>query len=136
MTRPDGTVPLPPAARALVDAPEFAVLATGERHQYVMWAGRDGDELLMVTKRFRRQVRDVLAEPRVGVLLYARGRPQHYVRIEGVARVEADGAAELIDRLARAYTGRPHEVLVPAEEADRVVLRIRPRKVAVYGSPA
>lgn len=126
---------LPEAARALLDAPEFAVLATGERHQCVMWAGRDGDELFMVTKDFRRQARDVRADPRVSVLLYARDRPQHYVRIEGEARLETEGAGALMDRLALAYTGRPHVVDDPAQEASRIVLRVTPRKVAVYGSP-
>ncbi|MDX6741426.1 pyridoxamine 5'-phosphate oxidase family protein [Actinocorallia sp. A-T 12471] len=126
---------LPDAARALIDAPEFAVLATGTRHQCVMWVGRDGDELFMVTKDFRRQARDVAADPRVSVVLYARDRPQHYARIEGVARVETEGAVALMDRLALAYTGRPHVVADPAQEASRVVLRITPEKVAVYGSP-
>lgn len=125
---------LPEAARRLIDAPEFAVLATGRRHQCVMWVGRDGDELLMVSKSFRRQVRDVLADPRVSVLVYARDRPQHYIRVEGAATVVAYGAAELLDRLAYVYTGQPHVVTNPAEEASRVVLRIRPEKVLVYGS--
>ncbi len=126
---------LPEAARRLIDAPEFAVLATGERHQCVMWVGRDGDELFMVTKDFRRQARDVLADPRVSVVVYARNRPQHYIRVEGVATVDPDGASELMDRLAYAYTGRPHVVTNPAEEATRVVLRIHPEQVRVYGSP-
>jgi PPOX class probable F420-dependent enzyme len=126
---------LPEAARRLIDAPEFAVLATGERHQVVMWVGRDGDELFMVTKSFRKQVSNVLADPRVSVLVYARDKPQHYVRVEGVASVEAEGAAELMDRLAYTYTGKPYVVTNPAEEASRVALRIRPERVLVYGSP-
>lgn len=126
---------LPEPAQRLLDAPEFAVLATGERHQCVMWAGRENGELLMVSKDFRRQVRDILADPRVSVLVYARNKPQHYIRVEGVATVETEGAAELMDRLAYAYTGEPHVVVDPAEEASRVVLRIRPERVLVYGSP-
>ncbi len=127
---------LPEAARRLFDAPEFAVLATRERNQCVMWVGRDGDELFMVSKDFRRQVRDVLADPGVSVLVYDRARPQHYVRVEGIATVETDGAAELMDRLARTYTGEPHVITNPAEEASRTVLRIRPERVLVYGSPS
>jgi len=74
---------LPEPARRLLDAPEFAVLATGERHQCVMWVGREDDELFMVSKEFRRQVRDVLADPNVSVLVYAKDRPQHYVLVYG-----------------------------------------------------
>ncbi|MCD0449479.1 pyridoxamine 5'-phosphate oxidase family protein [Actinocorallia sp. API 0066] len=129
------TAVLPEAARRLLDAPEFAVLATGERHQCVMWAGREGDELFMVTKDFRRQARDIASDPRVSVLLYQRDRPQHYARIEGSARIETEGAAALMDRLALAYTGAPHVVTDPAQEASRVVIRVTPDRVAVYGSP-
>ncbi|MCO6006884.1 TIGR03618 family F420-dependent PPOX class oxidoreductase [Actinoallomurus purpureus] len=133
-------VALPAAARRLIDTPEFAVLATadpgGGLHQCVMWVGRTGDELYMVTKSFRRQCRNLLADPRVGVLVYSRDRPRHYVRVEGTATVSEDGATALAHRLARAYTGRDHEVTDPAEEAQRVVVRIRPERVHVYGEAA
>ena len=81
---------LPPEARALIDTPEFAVLSTinpdGSQHQCVMWVARDGDDLLMSTRRGRPQHRNLLADARASVLVYARARPTTYVTVSGAPR--------------------------------------------------
>jgi PPOX class probable F420-dependent enzyme len=120
------------ALRQLVEAPEFVVLATkdtgGTVHQCVMWAGADGDDLVMASKRHRRQVRNIAADPQVSVLLYQRARPQHYVHVRGTATLAAEGARELIERLSLAYTGTPHG---NTEDHERIVIRVTPQKVTV-----
>ena len=131
------TAVLPAAARVLIDTPEFGVLSTtdpaGGQHQCVMWVGRDGNDLVMATKNYRRQYRNLIADPRASVLVYSRARPQHYVHIRGTATLVEGGAVELADRLARAYTGTSHEV---SEEAQRVMIRVTPLRVNVYGAAA
>ena len=64
--RRDGRIRnLPSGARELIDAPEFAVLSTanpdGSHHLCVMWVGRDGDDLLMATRKARPQHRNLRA---------------------------------------------------------------------------
>lgn len=130
--------PLPPAVRALIDRPEFAVLSTanadGSHHLCVMWVGRDGDELVMATKARRRQAVNLRARPQASVLLYARDRPTRYAEIRGTATVEPHGGAELIDRLARAYTGAErHDTTGSPDDAERVVIRLVPERVRVHG---
>jgi len=123
----------------LLDRPEFAVLTTveadGSAQSSVMWAGRDGDEIVMATKASRRKVRNIRRDPRVTVLLYDRAKPTRYVEIRGAATVDdsAAGARALVNVLASRYTGAEHQVDDPAQEAERVVLRIRPVRVIVQG---
>ncbi|GAA1611100.1 PPOX class F420-dependent oxidoreductase [Actinoplanes couchii] len=126
MTLPDEVV-------ELLDRPEFAVLSTvqpdGSAQLSVMWAGRDGDELVMATKAGRRKVRNIERDPRVTVLVYDRARPARYAEIRGTARITGEDAHTLVDELARRYTGVPHQRGADREEATRVVLRITPERV-------
>lgn len=94
-----------------------------------MWVARDGDDLVMATKSGRRKVRNIGRDPRVTVLLHDRVRPARYAEIRGLARVTSEDAHALVDELARRYTGAAHVVTDPAQEADRVVLRITPCRV-------
>ncbi|WP_211275240.1 TIGR03618 family F420-dependent PPOX class oxidoreductase [Actinoplanes rectilineatus] len=124
---------LPAEVRELLDRPEFAVLSTtdpdGTIQSSVMWAGRDGEEVVMATKGGRRKVRNIARDPRVTVLVYDRRSPVRYAEIRGTAQVTGEDAHALVDELARRYTGADHVVTDPAEEADRVVLRITPTRV-------
>ncbi|MFF5078464.1 TIGR03618 family F420-dependent PPOX class oxidoreductase [Actinoplanes sp. NPDC000266] len=131
--QPNDTARLSEAVRELVDRPEFAVLATaepdGSSQLSVMWVGLDGDNLVMATKDGRRKVRNIRRDSRVTVLVYDRLRPTRYVEIRGRAAVLGEGGAALVNELAHRYTGKDHVIGDPAEEADRVVLRIVPERV-------
>ncbi|XVU29634.1 TIGR03618 family F420-dependent PPOX class oxidoreductase [Actinoplanes sp. CA-054009] len=130
---PEPAARLSDAVRELIDRPEFAVLATadpdGSSRLSVMWLGREGDNLVMATKGGRRKVRNIRRDPRVTVLVYDRRRPTRYVEIRGRATVVDEGGAALVNELAHRYTGQDHVIGAPAEEADRVVLRITPDHV-------
>ena len=81
------------------------------------------------TKGGRRKVRNIRRDPRVTVLVHDRRTPTRYVEIRGHATVVGEGGAALVNELARRYTGQDHVIGDPAEEADRVVLRIVPEHV-------
>lgn len=142
---PGATVPppvepvrLPPLARELLDRPTFATLATidadGRPRQCLMWVARAGDELLLASKRGRRQVANLERDPRATLLLFDAERPVRYVELRGRATVEDDGARELIERLSRAYTGRGHDGPADAPgEADRCVVRVRIERAIAHG---
>ncbi|MGD0557761.1 MAG: TIGR03618 family F420-dependent PPOX class oxidoreductase [Streptosporangiaceae bacterium] len=110
----------------------FAVLATqnadGTVHQCVMWYAEDGKNLVMASKRYRRQCRNIAANPRVSVLIHDRDAPERYVHVQGTATLAADGARDLIERLSLAYTGRPHG---NPEDHERIVIRVTPETVTI-----
>lgn len=130
---------LPAAARALIDAPEPAVLATlnrdGTQHLCVMWVARDGDELLMSTKEHRRQYANLHERPRASVLVYERAHPLRYVAIAGRALLggrtrTGETAQELIARLNREYLGEDADPWPP--EDVRTLIRIVPDRVNLH----
>jgi PPOX class probable F420-dependent enzyme len=116
-------------ARALLQGAEPAVLSTldadGRPRSWVMWAGLDGDEIVMTTRPHRGQARDVLRDPRAVVLVYDRRVPTRYVEVRGEARIDSGDGDEIAARIVRQYLGAD----APPREGPRVVLRLRPTSV-------
>lgn len=125
-------VKLPRSARAIVDAPNFAHLATlmpdGSPQVTPVWIDRQGEELLVNTAIGRVKHRNVLRDPRVALSVTVEEDPYERVVIRGrVTQVTTQGADEHIDRLSRKYTGRNFP-RVPGQV--RVILRIEPEGVS------
>ncbi|MHB1613882.1 MAG: PPOX class F420-dependent oxidoreductase [Actinomycetes bacterium] len=129
-------VVLPEGARALVDAGEFATIATlepdGQAQLSVVWLARDGDDLLISTTKGRRKQVNLERDPRVTVLVYARENPYSYLEVRGRVSVTTEGGRELIDDLARRYTGA-ERYTGDAPGVQRVVVRVHPEKVVWRG---
>lgn len=125
--------PLPDTARALLDRPEFATVATiepdGRPHLSVVWVGRDGDDVLFSTVRGRRKTRNLERDPRTTLLVYPKDDPYTYLEIRGTATLEDDPTRALIDAMSHKYEGRAWTN--PPDE--RVVVRVRADKVVWYG---
>ncbi|MFI8006472.1 PPOX class F420-dependent oxidoreductase [Streptomyces sp. NPDC086010] len=117
------------------DTPVFATLATiqpdGSPQLSVTWLGRDGDDLLVSTTAGRRKERNLRADPRVSVMINPPNAPYTYAEVRGSAVLATEGGQELIDVLSRKYTGKAYADFNPNshEDAERVVVRITPRKV-------
>jgi PPOX class probable F420-dependent enzyme len=124
---------IPDAAKAWLDAPEFATIATiepdGQPHLSVVWVERDGDELLVSTVKGRRKHANLERDPRATVLVYPRDSPYSYVEVRGTATLTEEGGRELIDRLGHAYRGWERYPGDDGTDNVRVVVRIRPDKV-------
>ncbi|MDQ1307801.1 MAG: hypothetical protein QG671_3635 [Actinomycetota bacterium] len=129
------TATLPEAAREMLDATEFANLATilpsGQPQLSVVWIEREGDEVLVSTTRGRRKTLNLEADPRATVLVYPRANPYSYVEIRGTATLTEEGGRELIDRLAQAYLGVDRYPMDDGTDNVRVVVRITPEKVVL-----
>lgn len=127
------TATIPPAALLMLDAPEFATLATmnpnGYPHLSVVWVARDGDDLLISTIKGRRKCLNMELDPRVTVLVYPRDNPYSYVEVRGTATLTEVGGRELIDLLNQQYTGTDRFVADDGTDNVRVVCRITPDKV-------
>lgn len=127
---------LPEAARAWLDDRPFVTLATvlpdGQPHLSVVWAARDGDDLLFSTVVGRRKEVNLRRDPRASALCVAPTSPYNYLEVRGRCTLTTQGARELIDSLAQRYTGQspfggdgPDDV--------RVIVRLTPTKVVFRG---
>ena len=118
-------------ARRLLDGRTYVTLSTvnpdGSPQASVVWAKRDGDDVLISTTAARQKARNLSKDPRVSVTFFDPGEPFVYAEIRGEATVFEAGGRELIDELSVKYTGGTY----PAEPEGtvRVVIRVTPDRV-------
>jgi PPOX class probable F420-dependent enzyme len=126
---------LPDKAKALLDAPEFATIATlnpdGQPQLTVVWVERDGDDVLVSTIKGRQKYRNIERDPKVTLLVFPKDRPYEYVEVRGTATMTEEGGRELIDRLCTQYTGGERYKGDDGTDNVRVVVRIVPTKVVI-----
>jgi PPOX class probable F420-dependent enzyme len=116
----------------LLTGPNFGVVATlkpdGSPQTTVVWVDWDGENVVFNTTTRRAKGRHLTEDPRVSITVWDRDDPYRFVEVEGVAKLDEEGADEHIRKLAQEYWGRDY-----AEPKDRVIVRIRPRRVYSYG---
>ena len=129
---------LPQQAKALLDAPSYVTLATinpdGAPQTSLLWAERDGDDILLSTIEGRQKWRNVQRDPRVSVLIHDASSPYRFVEVRGAVTMTHDGGPELIERLSQAYEGERYAGDDGTDHV-RVVLRLRPERI-VARNPA
>jgi PPOX class probable F420-dependent enzyme len=101
---------LDPTVRELLDGPNFVTLATlrdGAPHATVVWAAIEDGRPCFFTQASSLKARNVAADPRVSMTVLDRDNPYRNGQLRGevVATVEGDPGLEIIDRMARKYTG-------------------------------
>jgi PPOX class probable F420-dependent enzyme len=118
-------------ARRLLDGKSFVTLATletdGSPQQTVVWAARDGDDVLISTVEGRRKHQNLARDPRASVMINPPDSPYTYVEIRGKASMTTEGGRELINQLANKYIGKNYDMDTP--DMVRVIVRISPEKV-------
>lgn len=121
---------LPDAARALVDAPELATIATvepdGQPQLSPVWVKRDGDDILFSTTKGRRKPKNLGRTPQISVLMWPKDSPYTYLEVRGTATVIEDPEAALINELSLKYEG---EAYPDKPEEERLIVRVTPAKV-------
>ncbi|WP_329120683.1 PPOX class F420-dependent oxidoreductase [Streptomyces sp. NBC_01465] len=121
--------------KTLLDGPVFVSVATiqpdGSPQVSPVWVKRDGDDVLISTTVGRQKEKNLRRDPRVTVLLQPFDAPYSYAEIRGSATLTTEGGQDLIDELAVKYVGKKYAEFNPssADDAERVVVRITPRKV-------
>ncbi|MER7762513.1 PPOX class F420-dependent oxidoreductase [Streptomyces sp. NPDC097619] len=117
------------------DTPVFATVATvqpdGSPQLSVTWLTRDGDDLLISTTIGRRKEKNLRNDPRITVMINPANAPYTYAEVRGTTELTTEGGQELINALSRKYTGKDYADFNPAsaDDAERVVVRVTPRKV-------
>ncbi|WP_084964208.1 PPOX class F420-dependent oxidoreductase [Thermoactinospora rubra] len=127
-------VELPERVRKLFDGANHAIVTSlnpdGGPQSTVVWVRTDGDDVLFSTVKGRRKHRNFLRDPRTSVLVVDPEDPYVYAEVRGVVTMEDDPDGALIQELSLKYRGEPWKE-PPGNE--RVIVRVRPRKVILRG---
>ncbi len=92
----------------------------------------DGDEIVISTTDSRVKAKAVQRNPEVSVCVLDEKMPFAYLTVYGHARIEEEGAADVMRRIGEAMSGNPiHEAALPAlekraKDERRVVIRVKP----------
>jgi PPOX class probable F420-dependent enzyme len=105
-------IPLPDDVRALFDAPNYVHLSTlradGSPRNWVVWAGVEGDHLLVCTGNATWKARDMSRDPRVGISVTDLANPYRMAAVQGrVVEVRPDEDCRYMDPISVKYTGAP-----------------------------
>ncbi|MGI8336090.1 PPOX class F420-dependent oxidoreductase [Actinomadura scrupuli] len=118
--------------KALFEQPFHAWVTTvrpdGSLHSTVVWVDVDGNEILFNTAIGRAKERHLRHDPRVSISVLDPANPYRLASVSGTARLDTEGADEVIDRLAGKYLGVDEYPGRTAAE-QRVNVRVEPQGV-------
>jgi PPOX class probable F420-dependent enzyme len=133
-------IPLPPDVRDLFDRPNYVHLATlrrdGSPRSWVVWAGVEGDRVLICTDTHSLKAKDMQRHARVSLSVVDLDNPYRMAAIQGrVAEVRPDPDNAYMDVLSHKYTAEafPHRsptrvcFVVEAEHAGQRTLAFQHR---------
>lgn len=88
------------------------LMPDGAPHVVPVWVGVEGDRLAFFSETGSRKDRNVQRDDRVAASVTAPDQPldMAFVRGRAVERLEGDAAMEVVDRIARVYTGTDYDV--------------------------
>ncbi|HEY3010313.1 MAG TPA: PPOX class F420-dependent oxidoreductase [Micromonosporaceae bacterium] len=133
-------VDLSPAARAVIESGRLAHLVTvnadGSPHVTIVWVGLDGTEIVIGKLVVDQKVRNIRRDPRVSLSIEADGDQygmQHYLVVEGTARITEGGAPGWLNRLAQRYIGPGTDFPPMPDPPEGYLIRISPTRVRGMG---
>lgn len=112
-SEPDtGLIPLPEEVRDLLAGPNYVHLSTlqadGSPRSHVVWAGLEGDRILVCTYRWYRKAADMYRDPRVALSVTDLADPYRMASVQGrVVEIRPDEDYRHMDRIAVKYTSAP-----------------------------
>jgi PPOX class probable F420-dependent enzyme len=111
-------VPLPDDVRELLDAPNYVHLSTlradGSPRNWVVWAGVEGDRILVCTGEETWKARDMTRDSRVALSVTDLANPYRMAAVQGrVVEVRPDDDCTYMDPISVKYTGSPFPSLGP-----------------------
>jgi PPOX class probable F420-dependent enzyme len=107
---------VPDDVRPLLEGRNFAHVATllpdGSPHSVPVWIGVEDGHIVFFTQEGSRKARNVEHDPRVAISVVDHERPYLSAHVRGrvVGKREGEAALEVMDRLARRYTGQDFPV--------------------------
>ena len=121
-------MPISDNARILLEQPIFASLATigpdGHPQVTVIWLHVEGDKVVFNTAEGRAKHRNMVADPRVTVMLLDPENGYRYAELRGTVEVTTDGADQSIDELAQKYLGTDYPFRRDGEVRVKVLMNV------------
>lgn len=136
----DEVVRIPESHLDLLTRPICGVLTTmdasGQPESSLVWVDHDGTRARFNTTLDRRKGHNLLANPRVSLLIVDPDDTSRFIQVRGDAELVTEGALEHLDDLTRAYTRYPrfYGFVHPADQQGRetrVIGRIRARRITL-----
>lgn len=133
-------LPIPESHLDLLTQPVHAVFTTmlpdGQPQSTLVWCDYDGACACVNTTLQRQKGRNMLANPRVSLLVVDPQDASRYIEIRGAAELVEDGAVEQLDRLTRKYTSHPryYGYVYPIEQQvqeTRIICRIHATRITL-----
>jgi PPOX class probable F420-dependent enzyme len=120
-TTPSMAIAIPPDVRGLLERPNYVHLATlrkdGSPRSWVVWAGVEGERILLCTDTGTWKARDMQRDARVSLSVVDLENPYQMAALQGrVVEVRPDPENVYMDVLSHKYTGKPF----PHRGPDRV----------------
>jgi len=134
------SLPVPESHLDLLTRPVHGVLTTlmpdGQPQSSLVWCDYDGECARINTTRQRQKGRNMLANPKVSLLIVDPDNTSRYLQIRGEVELIEAGAMEHLDQITRQYTRHPqyYGYIYPPEQAERetrVICRIHARKITL-----
>lgn len=119
------SLPIPASHHDLLTRPIHAVLTTlmpdGQPQSCLMWCDFDGQCVRINTTAERQKGKNMLADPRVTLLLIDPDDTSRYLEIRGDVELREEGAIAHLDELTRRYTPHPrfYGYVYPVEQQAR-----------------
>ena len=121
-------MPISDNARVLLEQPIFASLATigpdGHPQVTVIWLHVEGDKVVFNTAEGRAKHRNMVADPRVTVMLLDPENGYRYAELRGTVEVTTDGADASIDEIAQKYLGTDYPFRRDGEVRVKVLMNV------------
>ena len=104
--------------KQLLDGPNFVHLATlmpdGSPQSVPVWAGREGDRIVICTGEASLKARNTARDPRVAISMVDFHNPYSELQIRGrVVERRPDTDFKLLDPISIKYTGKPFPMRAP-----------------------
>jgi PPOX class probable F420-dependent enzyme len=134
------TVGIPASHLDLLTRPICGVLTTigsdGQPRSSLVWVDVDGACARVNTTLERQKGRNLLANPKVSLLVVDPDNTGRFIQLRGDAELVTDGALEHLDTLTRKYTRHPryYGCIYPAAQQareTRVICRIHARRITL-----
>ncbi len=137
--------PIPEDHMDLLTRPVHGVLTTmmadGQPQSSLVWCDFDGECVCVNTSRERQKGRNMMANPKVSLLIVDPENTGRFMQIRGEAELVEEDALEHLDAVTRKYTTHPqyYGYVFPLEKQEhetRVICRIHAKKVmldAIHG---
>lgn len=133
---------IPESHKDLLAGPVFATVTTvfedGQPQASVVWTHLEGDTVKFSVTTARQKAKNMQKNPKVSLLAIDPENPYRYIEVRGEVSITKEGGVDLINQLAKTYTGKDEYYggVAPAEQKDkeeRIVVTLNPSHVVAHG---